>query len=316
MSAVNFAVNNDGYYYPQITASFTSEGSSVSKLCDGNYWYLKHPPNRWTSEGSPNRTDWIEVDLGTEREVHTVKLYVLDDRELAESKLRAPQSIEMQYWNGTSWESLKTIEIVPAPNGHRPHVFKMLPQKLRKLRATLVHSEGYRSGLSEIEVWGDSHLPIEPVSPPTGNLAWNSGTADFPRATASHHDRFGGVPENAIDGKTNFLPMPMNRWTSYESQADSDWLEIDFGKETEFRRVELAIYDDRGGVQSPANFEIEHWDGTRWQPLVTQKSPAKPIGSQWNSARFPPVVSRKLRIVFTNAGKARSGVSEVMVWND
>ncbi len=38
----------------------------------------------------------------------------------------------------------------------------------------------------------------------------------------------------------------MNRWTSYESKNKADWLAIDFGKPTEFRRVELAIYDDRG----------------------------------------------------------------------
>ncbi len=37
---------------------------------------------------------------------------------------------------------------------------------------------------------------------------------------------------------------------------------------------------------------------------------------EWNAATFPPVTSTKLRIVFTNNGNARSGVTEVMVWNN
>ena len=55
----------------------------------------------------------------------------------------------------------------------------------------------------------------------------------------------------------NFLPSPLNRWTSYESPNESDWLEIDFGAEKTFSRVELAIYDDRGGVQAPARYDVE-----------------------------------------------------------
>ena len=122
---------------------------------------------------------------------------------------------------------------------------------------------------------------------------------------------------NAIDGKTNFLPTPVNRWTSYESPSSTDWFEINFGREIEFRRVELAIYDDRGGVQAPLSYRIEAWLNEAWKPIAdTKKTPERPQGSVWNEARFSPVTSAKMRIVFENAGKARSGLSEVMVWND
>ena len=109
----------------------------------------------------------------------------------------------------------------------------------------------------------------------------------------------------------------MNRWTSYESKSETDWLEIDFGREVEFRRVELAIYDDRGGVQPPASYVIQHWTGTEWHEVSNlKKSPEQPLGSQWNEARFEPVTSSKVRIVFTHRGQSRSGVSEVLIWND
>jgi hypothetical protein len=79
----------------------------------------------------------------------------------------------------------------------------------------------------------------------------------------------------------------------------------------------LAIYDDRGGVQSPLKVEMETWDGASWQSITNAKrSPEKPMGSEWNSAVFEPITSSKIRLVFTNAGQARSGVTEVMVWNE
>src|SRR5262249_44204769 len=35
----NFAVHNDGHYFPRATASYTSPGTALGKVIDGNYWY-------------------------------------------------------------------------------------------------------------------------------------------------------------------------------------------------------------------------------------------------------------------------------------
>jgi hypothetical protein len=148
-------------------------------------------------------------------------------------------------------------------------------------------------------------------------LAYNPGNLSFPRASASYSDRFGGKPSSAIDGITNFLPSPTNRWTSYESPNATDWLEVDFGVSKAFTRVELAIYDDRGGVQPPARYELEFWNGTAWMPIKHKAMlPAQPTGSQINEIRFDRVTASKVRVVFTHAGRARSGISELMIWND
>ena len=47
---------------------------------------------------------------------------------------------------------------------------------------------------------------------------------------------------------------------------------------------------------------------------VVKKSPEKPKGSAKNSATFDKVTSPKIRVVFTHAGKARSGLTEFEVW--
>jgi len=318
VTATNVAVNNDGDYYPRLTASYVSPTTSASKLNDGNYWYVPHPPNRWTCEGSPHEQDSVIIDFGTPRALHTVKLYPLDDSGVRDSTVRAPQRIELDVWIDNAWSSIKSPDgQLNKPAGHRANVVKFNPIETAKLRVTLHHAAEGKAGLTEIEAWGDVQLPLAPVAPPAGNLAWNPKPDGFPKASASYSDRFGGKPASAIDGRTVFLPTPMNRWTSYESSTETDWLEIDFGRDMEFRRVELAIYDDRGGVQPPTSYAVQHWTGTEWRDVRnTKKSPEQPLGSQWNDARFDPVTSSKVRIVFTHQGQSRSGVSEVLIWND
>jgi hypothetical protein len=311
--SVNFAVNNDSTYFPRVLTSYSNPKTPPAKLIDGNYWYHRDPPNRWTCEGSPNPSDAVVIDFGTARTVHTAKLYFLDD-----DKVVPPTRFTLDYWDGKDWKAIPEATHAPQrPTGRRANVIHFPVLATRKVRAVLQHADGAKTGLTEFEVWGDVKLPLEPPPHPTGDIAYNPGDRPFPKASASYADRFGGKPALAIDGRTNFLPSPTNRWTSYESPNATDWLEVDFGAEKAFNRIELAIYDDRGGVQAPTKYEVEYWDGKAWRVVAgAKKSPEQPTGSQFNEVRFDRVKASKVRVVFTHAGKARSGVSEILVWNE
>lgn len=314
LTTVNYAVNNDGDYYPRLTTTYTHPRTSPAKLTDGNYWYHRDPPNRWTCENSPNRSDHVVLDFGTTRAIHTVKLYFLDDGQ----GIVPPARYELEEWDGSQWRTIPSQRRVPElPTGRRANVVTFAEREATRVRVNFHHANKSATGLTELEVWGDTMLPLPTPPHPEGNLAYNPGSKPFPKATASHSDRFGGLPKLAIDGKTNFLPTPTNRWTSYESPNPTDWLEVDFGDVKEFRRVELAIYDDRGGVQPPARYDVEYWDGQAWRGVAeSKKSPEAPTGSRLNDIRFAKVRASKVRVVFTHQGKSRSGVSELMVWND
>jgi hypothetical protein len=308
---VNFAVNNDGHYYPRITASWTAAGTSTAKLIDGNSWYHVAPPNRWTCAGSGQASDWIEIEFGVPRQIHTLKLYVLDDGE----EIVPPQRIAVSYEQDGDWAEIPDQRRRPqSPAGRRANVIAFPTLQTSRLRIELTHAHGAASGLTEIEAWGDAKLPIEPAPPPKDNLAYRPPGSEFPKVTASHTSRFDKV-EMANDGLVSFSPSPHNRWTSYESKNDTDLLEIDFGGEKEVARVELAIYDDRGGVQAPKDYTVEVWRDGKWTPAANQKkSPARPAGGQFNEVRFDKTRGAKIRVVFTHAAPARSGISEVFVW--
>jgi hypothetical protein len=137
---------------------------------------------------------------------------------------------------------------------------------------------------------------------------------DYPKMSASHTSRYDRL-EMANDGRSVFAASPPNRWTCYESPNSSDWLEVDFGKAETISRVELLIYDDGGGVQTPKSVTIEWFDGTRWKPVNLQRAnPEKPTGGVSNSLLFQPVSTTRMRAVFEHKGAARSGVTEMEVW--
>ena len=311
---MNYAINNDGDYFPRLSASFVAQGTSLSKINDGNYWYHKDPPNRWTSAGSPNAMDSITIDLGTQRRVDTIKLYFLDDGE----SVVAPAGYELEYWNGTDWKTFPDQKRSPAtPTGHRSNEIHFSAMDVQKFRVVMTHAAGGKSGLTEVEAWGDGTPPFIPAPMPPGNLAFNRSGQGFPKASASFSDRFGGKPESAIDGKINFLPTPMNRWTSYGSPNATDWLEIDLGAEKEIGRIELHIFDDHGGVQAPEKYSIQHWIDGEWRDVVGQAiRPEIPIGGMTNTVTFPRIKTTRFRILFTHKGQARTGVTEVEAWRE
>lgn len=308
----NFAVNNDGWYFPRFTSSFANPQTPINKLHDGNSWYHEHPPNRWTCQGSPNPVDWVVVDFGTARTFDEIQLYFLDDD--GKTPIAAPRSVTLESWQQGQWQPIAAKPALPAPTGHRANRYRLEPISTERVRVSFEHSGETRSGLTELEIWGNATLPLEPVLMPAGNLAFNNGKQEFPKASASHTSRYDKVA-SANDGIVHFGATPNNRWTSYESPDKTDWLEIDFGQPTRFSRIELALYDDRGGVQPPQSFEIEVWDGSSWKVIPDQtRSPEKPVGGQFNESRFASLESTKVRFVFTHQGAARTGLTEVLVW--
>ncbi|MDO8944057.1 MAG: discoidin domain-containing protein, partial [Desulfobacterales bacterium] len=299
---VNYVVNNDGDYYPQINATFSHERAPLARLNDGNYWYHLHPPNRWTTEGSPNATDSIEVNLGVQRAIDNVKLLFLDDGE----KVVAPERFDVDYWNGQVWAAVPRQVRTPAqPTGHCANVVAFPTLGVQKLRITFTHGKNGRTGLTELEAWGKLTGEYQIAPPPAGNLALNLRGQGFPKASASFHDVFGGVPRLANDGKTVYRSNPINRWTSYGSTNATDWLEVDLGEPKEIGRIELCLYDDRGGVQPPEAYTVETWSGTEWREAPDQvKTPARPAGSAVNTVTFTKATTAKFRVVFTHKGKS------------
>ncbi|MFT3786704.1 MAG: glycoside hydrolase family 127 protein [Tepidisphaeraceae bacterium] len=96
----------------------------------------------------------------------------------------------------------------------------------------------------------------------------NPALAKFARVTASH--TFERDSTDAL-----LLPVTpkssqdtsIGRWTSWPQRGQTQWVELAFAKERPVRAVSLYWYDDHGGVQIPAEWHFEVFDGKAWTPV-------------------------------------------------
>ncbi|MGW0521919.1 discoidin domain-containing protein [Crossiella sp. NPDC003009] len=145
--------------------------------------------------------------------------------------------------------------------------------------------------------------------------AANPTAQGHPAATASYANP-GDDPRRANDGQNHFLDVPTTRWTSYRSTNPQDWLAIDFGRPAMVSDVRLYFYDDRGGVQPPAAFALQHRlpDGS-WQDIPAQhRTPATPIGNDLTRITFPPLETTALRVVGTPRPGVAFGLTAFQSW--
>src|SRR5262249_47550459 len=127
----NFAVNNDGDYFPALRASYSNAATPLGQIQDGNYWYEASPPNRWTTAGSPHTSDWLELSFGIARPIDEVNLYFLEDR----GQVIPPASFTLEHWNGSAWIEVAGQSRSPQqPTGHRANYIKFPRIETEKLR--------------------------------------------------------------------------------------------------------------------------------------------------------------------------------------
>jgi hypothetical protein len=308
-SPLNFAVNNGGSAYPWVTASFSEPATAPHYAADGNYWYHESPPNRWTATGSGNAVDWLAIDFGAPRPLTQVKAYFYEDG----ASVRAPQSYEVEQWDGSAWQPVPGQIRAPVdPVGRRANVVTFPELLTEKVRLVMTHQPNASSGLSELEAWGDAELPLEPGNRPSPNVAFGANV----RATASYTWQSDSV-EHLNDMQIAFTRYSHNRWTAYQSPNASDRIELDLGGSKNVATIDLYLYADGRGIAPPKSFAIELWDGSQWIAAQERdRNPETPQGSARNRVSIVPTDAERVRVTFEHAAGAFTGVTEIMILED
>lgn len=149
----NLAYNPNQEVYPIFSASYTSPGSSVATLSDMNHLIPYNNSPAWTSEGSPNETDWIEINFGPRKPIQMIDIIFAGDRGRAD----VPASIDIQYLDDGDWVTAeaqsRSVE-KPMPMALNTFILKE-PVVSNKIRLLLKHKADRYTGISEIMVWSD-----------------------------------------------------------------------------------------------------------------------------------------------------------------
>ncbi len=148
---LDLAYNPGDRTYPRASASYTYQYDRVAWLIDGKINYGGEPRNRWTAYQSPNASDWVQVEFGDPKTVNRVVLHFYADS----SGTHLPSDYSVQVWFNGKWTNVQTPKKIPSkPVAAGPNLVTFAPQTVSAVRVTLIHSEGSKSGLTELMVMG------------------------------------------------------------------------------------------------------------------------------------------------------------------
>lgn len=124
----------------------------------------------------------------------------------------------------------------------------------------------------------------------------------------------GSNVSGAVDGYPTNEPF----WGAGGSPNSQDWYELNFGTARTLNEVRLHFKDSRPAsatYRAPSAYTVQYHNGSSWVDAPGQaKTPAAPQAN-YNVVRFPSISAQRIRVLATNASGAKTGLTEVKVYN-
>ncbi len=115
--------------------------------------FTRYSRNRWTAYGSPNRSDWVEIDFAGRRRVSRLELYLWGDG----TGVKAPKRYSVQFWDGRAWADAQVVSQKPGtPEVSAVNTVRIVPVEAEKIRVLFQHDLPAYSGMTELVIWEDS----------------------------------------------------------------------------------------------------------------------------------------------------------------
>ncbi|MEV6634845.1 discoidin domain-containing protein [Actinoplanes sp. NPDC051470] len=162
---VDDAANPSEAGYPAARASYTWAGDSAANAIDGQNFHLDTPTTRWTTWQSPNRGDWLEVDLGASSVVSDVRVDFYDDG----GGVRTPDTFAVQYLAGETWRDVPGQRRDPATPAARTinRVVVDPPIRTDRLRVVAARAGGGAVGITALQSWRRPDNRLQVTMPPS-----------------------------------------------------------------------------------------------------------------------------------------------------
>ncbi|MFI5914851.1 discoidin domain-containing protein [Dactylosporangium sp. NPDC051541] len=119
-------------------------------------------------------------------------------------------------------------------------------------------------------------------------------------------------------GATDGYPTNEPYWGAGGSPNAQDWYEVNFGTARTVNEVRLYFKDSRPAsatYRPPSSYDIQYYNGSAWVSVAGQaKNPSTPKGN-YNVVTFPAVSAQRVRVLATNASGAKTGLTEIKMYN-
>ena len=207
----------------------------------------------------------------------------------------APSSWTVQ---STSQTTIAAID----PGATKTVTWSVTPPASENGSDGLVVSASYTAGFGTQSVSAEQWLHVQkplPLPPGATNLALTatpsaSYASPWTTITAINNGIF---PIQSSDD--NDLTPYWGTWP----MAGSQFMELDWNQPVTTNGSEVYFADDGGGLQLPASWKVQYWDGTQFTD-VTNPSSYPEADNTFNTVTFDPVTTTKLRVVMQTAPTA------------
>jgi hypothetical protein len=270
------------------TASYTASGTAGANAVDG--FPINEP--LWGAWGSPNATDYLELNLGQQRTVNEVRVWYRNDR--ATNHYRQPATYQIQYLNGSTWTTVAT-----ATGQANYNVVQFPAVNATRLRVQVTHASGFKTGITEVKVYNRGGV----VTPPATNKALTA------TPTASYTSPW----ENVAALNDGIDPPSSNdtvnaRWGTWPNTGEQ-WGLLTWSSAQSLAGADVYFFDDNGGVRVPASWRLQYWNGTAYVDVAGASGYPTSL-NQYNHVTFTPVSTTRLRVLL-QSGAGSVGLLEV-----
>jgi len=146
----DLAYNEHGEEYPQLSASYTADGSQLSAVNDLKGLVPYNASDHWTARNSKHSRDWIVINFGPRKQVNSVDVLFWGRG----NAIGAPKDYHLEYWDGSDWKRADDVRKNPQTPVSMAVNSITLNQPIftNKIRLIFEHDLPKHTGINEIMV--------------------------------------------------------------------------------------------------------------------------------------------------------------------
>jgi hypothetical protein len=100
---------------------------------------------------------------------------------------------------------------------------------------------------------------------------------------------------------------------NWNNPGFTQWVQYDFGRNVILSRSEIYWFDDNQGIDLPASFFYQYWNGTAWVNVPNAVGNGV-LGDQYNGTNFSPITTTKIRATITAKTGFSTGIEQWRVF--
>ncbi|WP_245987439.1 DUF5695 domain-containing protein [Cohnella lupini] len=100
---------------------------------------------------------------------------------------------------------------------------------------------------------------------------------------------------------------------NWDNPNTTQWVQYDFAQSYSVSGIDVYWFDDNGGIDLPASYSIQYWNGTAWVN-VSSPSGLGTLANQYNATTFTPVTTNRIRLNVTAKATTSTGIESWKVY--